>query len=197
MAIFGNSVTNPRVYIGMSSVLEKYDWLKDDDALNVLSEAEFNARADQTIKDFTRDAENYLLDVKTSKDKKQSLAQGFALASLGLYIVGAFTLVVPVVGILMLVASIVTTIISIVNSVGVANDIKKLKDLKLQAIRVRGKVKDRRDADQLQFIIDMIDHEVDGFYRDQPNRNVNYNYNFYLNAIWVYCPYSFTLATNH
>ena len=78
----------------------------------------------------------------------------------------------------MLVASIVTAIISIVNSVGVANDIKKLKDLKLQAIRVRSKVKDRKDADQLQFIIDMIDHEVDGFYRDQPNRNVNYNYNF-------------------
>ena len=178
MAIFGNSVTNPRVYIGMSSVLEKYDWLKDDDALNVLSEAEFNARADQTIKDFTRDVENYLLDVKTSKDKKQSLAQGFALASLGLYIIGAFTLAIPLVGILALVASLVTAIISIVHSVGVANDIKKLKDLKLQAIRVRGKVKDRKDADQLQFIIDMIDHELDGFYRDQPNRNVNYNYNF-------------------
>jgi len=178
MAIFGNSVTNPRVYIGMSSVLEKYDWLKDTDALNVLSEAEFNVRADQTVKDFTRDAENYLLNVKTSKDKKQSLAQGYALASLGLYIVGAFTLAIPLVGILALVAALVTSIISIVHAVGVANDIKKLKDLKLQAIRVRGKVKDKKDADQLQFIIDMIDHEVDGFYRDQPNRNVNYNYNF-------------------
>ena len=170
MAIFGNSVIESRLYNKKTSpVYEKYGWLLDINE-NMLLEAETSVKLDNSVKDFIKEASDYIIIAKASKDKNKDLAKGFALASAGLLLLSAaISTLGPLLFILLSIIGGIIVIIGILFSglyfagaaavalAGYARDVNKLNKLKQEIVMVRSKTTDPKELAQLDEMLSTLD----------------------------------------
>lgn len=162
MSIYGNCIfesanESPELEV---YIKETYTTILESIDLTCITEAD-TIKIKQSMDDFIEDAEGYLQKEFDDKDRNKKLSEGYMLAGLGLYIVGTgAAAAVPIGGIILLVGSIVTSIISIVHSVKFGKNIDKLKKLKRDLISARSNVSNPKDKEKINTIIEKIDVEI-------------------------------------
>lgn len=145
------------------------------ETINEMDMSEIRTSIDQ----FTEDAHTYLDSLQQKRNEHQKIAEGLALAGLGLYVVGVCVgAAIPVLGILILISSIVVIVLSLIKSTKAHAEYKKIEKFKGDLIRLKSKVKTDKDKVRINEIIERIDYEIDINYKNQPNVNYNHNFNY-------------------